>query len=160
MERVNLILNHPMYQECLAKIEAAEKDRLFCRHNMSHFLDVARIAMIFNLEKGLGLNKEWIYAAGLLHDIGRYVQYEDGTPHEEASSRIAPKILEECGFNKKETGVILEAIREHRTKEVAKQGSLSGIIYDADKKSRACFACKMEEECNWKKDKKNKELIY
>ena len=82
MERVNRILEHDGYQECLRKNETAEKDRRFCRHDMAHFLDVARIAWILNLQEEAGAEQELIYAAALLHDCGRWRQYEDGTPHE------------------------------------------------------------------------------
>ena len=41
---------------------------------MEHFLDVARLMYIYNLEDQAGFSKEMIYAAGLLHDIGRYEQ--------------------------------------------------------------------------------------
>ena len=53
MERVNRILNHPVFLEKLAKNQAAEADRRFCRHGMEHFLDVARIGMILNLQENL-----------------------------------------------------------------------------------------------------------
>lgn len=43
---------------------------------MEHFLDVARLMYIYNLEDQAGFSKEMIYAAGLLHDIGRYEQME------------------------------------------------------------------------------------
>ena len=64
---------------------------------MVHFLDVARIGTIIALEEGLELDREWIYAAALLHDCGKHEQYENGTPHEQASARIAPEILKDCG---------------------------------------------------------------
>ena len=51
MDRVNDILANEKYKMHLAKIKAAEEDRLFCCHNMSHFLDVARIAMQLNLQE-------------------------------------------------------------------------------------------------------------
>lgn len=158
MERINKILNHDLFIKCIEKINAAEADRSFCCHNMVHFLDVARIAYILNLEEDLGIEKELIYGAALLHDIGRHEQYADGIPHELASARIAPKILIECGFNEKETGVIIDAIRLHRTSEIAEEPSLNGILYRADKASRACFACKVEAACDWKQDKKNLQI--
>ena len=40
-----------------------------------------------------------IYAAALLHDMGRVRQYRDGTEHHEESARIAARILPECGFS-------------------------------------------------------------
>ncbi len=81
---------------------------------MAHFLDVARLAYIFNLEEHLGIDRERIYAAALLHDIGRHVQYLDGTPHQEAGLPIAGEILRDCGFSEGEEEEILEAIARHR----------------------------------------------
>lgn len=159
MERVNRILECPAYREHLGKNNAAEEGRRFCRHNMGHFLDVARIAWIENLEEGLSIERELVYAAALLHDIGRHVQYEDGTPHEEAGYRIAPGILKECGFDREEEEVILDAVVSHRDSRVKQERSLRGLIYRADKLSRGCFACEAEGECNWKNEKKNKKLI-
>ena len=71
MDRVNRILHNPRYRECVEKNRKYEEERIFCRHDMSHFLDVARLSWIENLEKGLGIEKELIYAAALLHDCGR-----------------------------------------------------------------------------------------
>ena len=160
MKRVNKILENRTYKEYIRKNKAAEVDRIFCCHNMEHFLDVARIAQMMNLEEKLGLSKELIYATALLHDIGRHVQYEDGTPHEVASAKLAENILEECGFGKKSQTEILRAISEHRNKKVAKEASLAGVIYRADKASRACYVCEAESLCNWKKTKKNLKIKY
>lgn len=154
MDRIDKILNHDLFLECIKRNDEAEAGRSFCRHNMGHFLDVARIAMILNLEEELHIEQDMIYAAALLHDIGRYRQYEDGTPHEEASAELAPEILRDCGYNDKETDVIVKAISLHRTKEIEKEHSLNGILYRADKASRPCFACKAESDCSWKQDKK------
>lgn len=160
MKRVNKILENSTYQEYIEKNKAAEADRIFCCHNMEHFLDVARIAQIMNLEEKLELSQTMIYATALLHDIGRHVQYADGTPHEVASAQLAERILVECGFRKKEVTEILQAIRDHRNKKVAKEKSLSDVIYRADKASRACFHCEAEPLCKWKKEKKNLKIVY
>ena len=98
MDRVDRIIKHNIFTENLHKNMDAEKDRQFCRHDMAHFLDVARIGKIINLEERLGVADEMIYAAGLLHDIGRHLQYSRGVPHEQASAEIAPGILRDCGF--------------------------------------------------------------
>ena len=127
---------------------------------MAHFLDVARIGMIINLEEKMGLDKEWIYASALLHDLGKHVQYDDGTPHEIASGEIAPAILKECGFDDAETDAIVDAILSHRDAVVATEKNLKGILYRGDKASRSCFACKAEAECNWKDGKKNLQIKY
>lgn len=159
MERINRILTSSTYQKYLNQNNLAEAGRRFCHHNMGHFLDVARIACILNKEEDYGQNKEMIYAAALLHDIGRWKQYEDGTPHEAASADLAPEILSESGFSAEESDGILEAIRNHRNASIKEEKSLSGLLYRADKLSRPCFACEAEKECDWKKGKKNLKLL-
>ncbi|MFR8170616.1 MAG: HD domain-containing protein [Marvinbryantia sp.] len=159
MERVNKILENKTYRSYLREIEECERTRVFCRHNMAHFLDVARIAQLLNLEEAVGLSKEMIYAAALLHDIGRHLQYREGTPHEQASVLLAPQILKECGFTESESAEILEAIRQHRNAGIREERNLSGLIYRADKLSRSCFACPAEPQCDWKNEKKNWRII-
>ena len=148
MDRIDRILKHNLFNVCLNKNKAAEKDRIFCRHDMTHFLDVARIGRIINAEEGLGVEVDLIYAAALLHDIGKHMQYSEGIPHELASAQLAPGILSDCGFDKKETDVIIDAIRGHRDEN------------SADKLSRACFCCPAEGGCDWKDGKKNLRLRY
>ena len=160
MDRVNQILVHPLYQECVEKICKLEKDRIFCRHNMVHFLDVARLAYVLDLEEQLTIPKERIYATALLHDIGRHIQYENGTPHQIAGLPIAEQILTDCGFYPEEMKEILYAIENHRNKEMLKRDDLAGILYRADKMSRCCFGCRAEKECNWSTEKKNMEIQY
>ncbi len=155
MERVNRILKQDLYQDYLKKNNLAEKERQFCRHNMVHFLDVARIAMILNQKENYGIEPEMIYAAALLHDIGRWKQYLDGTPHEMASAELASEILFQSGFDSEETNVIIAAIKSHRDLGIREEKSLRGLLYRADKASRPCFACEMEKECNWKNERKN-----
>lgn len=164
MERVNRIWSHPYYQECLAKNQKAEEDRIFCGHDMVHFLDVARIAYIFSLERMAGISKECIYAAALLHDSGRWQQYESGIPHGRASARIAEPILREAGFDSDERQMICAAILGH-----SGDGSFEGIsaenqvfaqiLYDADKASRSCFSCRAEGACDWSREKKNLQIM-
>ena len=157
MHRVNLILRHPLFAEKLARMSELEKDRVFCRHGTDHLLDVARLAYILSLESGANEDKEFIYAAALLHDLGRARQYEDGTPHEQERARLAETILPECGFNDSESEKILDAILSHRTQNEKKPG-FPGYIYRADKLSRRCFECAAETDCDW--SKKNIELEY
>ncbi|MGN0402523.1 MAG: HD domain-containing protein [Acetatifactor sp.] len=160
MERIDRILNHDLFIENLKKNKEAEANRRFCRHDITHFLDVARIGRIINLEEGLEIPTELIYAAALLHDIGKHRQYREGIPHEKASAEIAPVILKECGFEQAETDLITEAISRHRNSEIAYERSLIGLLYRADKASRACFACDAEQDCNWKREKKNLYIGY
>lgn len=160
MERVNSILRHPLYQQNIEMIKTAEADRCFCRHDMVHFLDVARIAMILNLREQLGLEEHVVYGAALLHDAGKHLQYSDGIPHEKASADIAPTILADCGYTAEETRQITDAILSHRDETVREEKSLRGILYRADKASRACFCCPEEKDCNWSKEKKNLSIKY
>ena len=166
MQRVWKIYGHPLFAEGLAKNTEAEKERKFCHHDMNHFLDVARLMYIFSMERGYALGKEEIYAAALLHDIGKWQQYKAGIPHEIASAEIAKRILEETGFTKAESDRILFAILSHRGKseesaevEDAKK-QFAEILYDADKISRACHTCPAEKECNWSSEKKNQKIIW
>ena len=158
MERIHAICNHPVWKESVKKIQALEQERIFCKHNPQHFLDVARLAWIENLEKNLGIEKELIYAAGLLHDIGRHLQYEKGIPHDKGSAILAEKIMEDCGLTKKEKEEVLSAILQHRIKETRSLDSFSGLIYRADKASRACLFCSARNACNWDEEKKNLKL--
>ena len=158
MQRVNSICSHPLWKSCVSKILDLERERIFCCHDTSHFLDVARIAWIENLEKRLAISREMIYAAAMLHDIGRHLQYMQGVPHDEGSVSIASDILKDSGFDEKEQTEILSAIRMHRNPDAASRNDLAGIIYRADKKSRICAFCSASDKCNWPESKKNMKI--
>ena len=156
--RYNDIAENDYYKECLKKTGEYEKNRKFCRHDIKHFFDVARIAYIIALEENMDINKDIIYAAAILHDIGRYKEYENGISHEKASADIAKRILSECGYNEEDKEMIINAILAHRGEK--KREGLSEILYRADKLSRDCVRCDAKEECYWNDDKKNKEIVY
>ena len=158
MTRVQNIFNHPDYQDSIKKTTEAEAERVFCRHGLEHCLSTARIAYIFSLERGYGIPKDIIYAAALLHDIGRWKQYRDGTPHHTAGAEIAAPILADAGFSDSECRQILDAIAGHRDSNA--QEPLSQAIYDADKASRCCFMCDAQQVCNWSSQKKNLQIIW
>lgn len=160
MERIDRIIVHPQFLDHIETIRAAEEKRIFCRHDMTHFLDVARIGTIISLEEEIGVPRDLIYGAALLHDIGKHLQYKEGIPHEQASAVLAPEILLDCGFSREETWIIRDAILQHRNSEVKSEKNLRGILYRADKASRACFSCPVLAECNWKGDKKNSTILY
>ena len=159
MKRVTRIFETEKYRSHTDKTAELEKKRKFCHHDVAHFMNVARIAQILNLEEGLGIPKDIIYAAALLHDVGRDIQYMDGTPHEATGAAIAPEILWDCGYGSDEISEIVRAIREHRNESIKEEKNLSGILYRADKLSRDCFACGAEKECDWKGDKKNRKIV-
>ncbi len=145
MKRINGILKDPDFINYLNKNIEAEADRIFCRHDMAHFLDVARIARILSIEKNLDINKELLYAAGLLHDIGRWMEYESGEDHAEASKELAQKILARHGFTKEEKKEILNAIEDHR--KGGGTSILADLLYRADKYSRNCALCDAKTAC-------------
>lgn len=157
MDRVDKILNHKIYQDYLKRLNNYEVKREFCKHNLEHFLDMARIAYIMVLENKLNYKKDVIYAIGLLHDIGRVEQYENGIEHHIASSNIAKEILQDIDFLEEEKEVIIEAIKNHRNSE---SNDLNSIIYKSDKLSRTCFNCKASDKCNWSMEKRNMKIIY
>ena len=159
MEKIDKILKHDLFLTHMQRNKLAEQGRRFCKHNIGHFLDVARIGYLINLEERLGVEKEMIYAAALLHDLGKHRQYEDGTPHEITGAAIAREILEDCGFQENEIDEITDAILSHRDSGVKELKNLQGILYRADKASRACFCCEAEAECSWGDEKKNQTIF-
>lgn len=114
MERVQRIYMHPLYQRELKEIKDKERERIYCKHDESHFLAVARLMYISCLENKAALPKALIYAAAFLHDIGRAAQYRESVPHEEASVRLAAQLMPECGFTDEETQLVCMLIAVHR----------------------------------------------
>lgn len=159
-DRINRILHHKKFLEYVSKNEKAEKERIFCKHGIEHFLDVARIAYIKALEQQLPLKKDVIYGTALLHDIGKHRQYEEKIPHELASAELAHQILLECGYEEEEYNLMEEAIKSHRTKPSLQSHELERILYEADKQSRLCYFCKAQSGCNWSDEKKNLFIKY
>lgn len=165
MKRVNQIMNHPDFQFYLKEIEKFESGRIFCKHDIVHFFDVARIAYILKLENRLKVSKEIIYAAALLHDIGRYLEYKENIPHDQASVQLAEPLLADTKFNQTEREIILSAISSHRqipvtTSEMNESQELTYILFHADKSSRLCPFCPAKEACYWEETMKNRDIDY
>lgn len=164
MERLNKILETSTYKEIVAGITEFERERQYCRHTMQHFVDTARICYILFLEdKGeasptgtdcLYLTKEVIYAAGMLHDIGRLQQYQTGIDHAVKGAEIAGELLGQAHFSQGEIDLITAAIREHR-RLPANPTYLGLKLYQADKLSRPCYHCHVFDKCRKKDVVKN-----
>lgn len=146
-DRYNRIAHHLGYIGLVDEIESLEKDRIYCKHDMTHFLDVARIAYIRVLEEKLDIEKDVVYAAALLHDIGRAEEYRSGENHDEAGARIAEQILNEAGYEDAEILTIATAIREHGS---LGNSQLGMVLHDADRISRLCMRCKAQDTCKWR----------
>ena len=89
---------------------------------------------IYALEEHLELPKELIYAAALLHDIGRAQQYQHNIPHDIAGVEIAREILTDLHFAEQEKELILSSIGHHRKGDSC--STLAALLYKADKQSR------------------------
>lgn len=167
MKRIELLLKDAQYTEYITSNSDEESSSKFCQHGLQHHLDVARIAYILVLEhndlnyfvKDSGLSgklaaKECIYAAGLLHDIGKWNEYKTGMDHAAFGSRLAREILPRAFFNTTEIDIICRAIYEHRN--ISRDMSFLGErIHRADNLSRVCSQC--EDRCNCPK-RGNKEF--
>ena len=136
MEYVARLLHQEQYRETVKEIARLEADRIYCRHNMEHFMDVARLAQIRNLKEQLGFEEEMIYLYALLHDIGRMKEYEQGISHAAASAEFAREIFATIGYPKEKGDIQL--------------------MKWADKASRMCFACEAADSCKWSEEEKNK----
>lgn len=162
MKRLNAVFLHPLYQEYYGRLEHLESEREFCCHQLSHLLDVARIAYIHSLERGLNIEKEVIYTAAILHDIGKSLQYEQKIPHEISGAELAENILnslpQDSSFSSDEILCIITAIRGHRRLRKDAQ-PLEQLLFESDKESRTCFACRASFKCNWSLEQKNMEIV-
>ena len=74
----------------MSDLAKKEEERIFCIHDIEHCLDVARISYILALENDIKIDKDIVYGAALLHDIGRAISVEN---HEIESVKTASDIL-------------------------------------------------------------------
>lgn len=164
MKRVNKILASREYRNHLKRNSLREESRPFCGHHFEHQLAVARLTYLLLLEEGCPfITRETAYAAGLLHDIGRWQEYDFGTDHALASAKLAKPILEKAGFSRAEVGLITRAIARHRLKdpEQTHRSPLSRALARADQYSRLCFICNARSRCRTlDRQPHRKELIY
>lgn len=158
MKNTNTILKLSFIQDLIADLQTIEDERIYCRHNLVHFFDVARIFYILTLENQLKVNKDVIYSIAFLHDLGRAEEYKYRTNHALASASIAEKALEYTDFTDDEKSTILSCIKSHRKND--NSNTLESLFYKADKLSRDCFNCRSYESCNWSESKKNIEIKY
>lgn len=159
-ERYNRIIEHPDFRERMKELEGLERDRIFCRHGIEHLLAVARIGYIDILENHLEIEKDVMYGAALLHDLGRTAQYKGQGGHHAAGAELAREVLEDCGYGEQEIRIICQAVAEHGEEGgEAGEALLPRILYRADKQSRNCFMCDAYKECNWNENKKNRGIV-
>lgn len=172
MERIDRIMKHPLFQQCREVIDIAERNRVYCRHNLEHSLDVARIAYILNLEEGGKLDQALIYAMALTHDLGRSEEYTLGKNHHVAGAELAELILTACGFSEEDTQMICQAIAAHKALDATsepetgkeeqnwKKDYCRKLLYRADKLSRNCYDCAAAKTCYWDDNIRNHRIVY
>lgn len=129
MNYTEKLLKHPEFKRIQEEIAVWEQERIYCRHEMSHALDVCRMAWIMYLEtyiqyenrcdrtNDLETVKDRIYVSGLLHDIGRASQYATGEHHSLAGGRIAEQILTDIGYPAKWKEETLKIVTAHHGRD-------------------------------------------
>ena len=157
LEITNRILRNEYYLSQLRYLEKLEKDRIFCCHNMEHFLSVARITLILCSRNGTVIPEDIVYSAALLHDIGRVEEYTEGIPHDVASQKTAERVLDEVGCADDEKQLIISLIAGHRMDGLDPE-TPEAVFGRADKLSRNCFECGARKKCKWKKESMNLEI--
>jgi len=164
MNKIEKIIANPAYKDFLQRNNNAEKERIFCCHNFDHVIETARLTYILILEEGNPfISREIAYAAGLLHDIGRWAEYQTGEDHAKKSAELSKELLIEAGFSSDETRLIQKAISEHRDKNYSLKNRpvLSAALARADSMSRKCFCCSSKEQCNKLEQQPNRDtLLY
>ncbi len=155
MKYVAALLENEKFRLQLEQIEAMERERVYCRHNFAHFMDVARLAVIKNQTETMGFDEEQLYLAALLHDIGRAQEYQNGISHAAAGAQLAGEILVHLGYSSEKTAEIVAAIEGHRSGSEV-ENALGKLLKEVDKKSRACFLCQARSSCKWNEAVKNK----
>lgn len=172
MRFVAELLKNQEYRQRLQRLQKLEAERIYCCHDIRHFMDVARLAQLRNLEENMQQDKEMIYLYALLHDMGRAAEYEQGISHAESSADFAGEILVHIGYPPEKTAVIQNAVRSHREtaeEKVSKRGapenhqpesdrredSFAALMKWADKASRMCFLCEAKNTCKWSEEQKN-----
>jgi HD superfamily phosphodiesterase len=159
MLRINRLIQDAEYNTYLRQIQQREANRQFCRHDYQHMVDVARITYLLLLESGdlkpfmeqygipmQATAREIVYAAGILHDIGRWREYDTNEDHAVVGARLAASLLQRAGFAAAEVLLICQAVREHRLDD-GSAGMLGSYLARADDLSRPCANCNSRYEC-------------
>lgn len=149
----DFILQNKHFNLLLCELNKLEENRVYCRHDIHHLCEVARIMLIKNKTEQLNINHDIIVATALLHDIGRINEYKFNQDHRTSGLDFARDILLDCNYKNTEIEAICTAISNHNN---LSKDTLSALLYRADKLSRACYTCKTK-DCYWDSEKRNKE---
>lgn len=168
MKYTENLLKQPAFLQWQAEIQSYEQDRIYCKHDLAHALDVCRIAWILYLEYRLSLDgnemgsweKDRFYVTGLLHDVGRVFQYRNGEHHSSAGVRMAEQILREIGYPSEWMEETLRIIGSHQGRSTLQEmpKNMEYFLRRADHLSRNCFCCAAADSCKWKEQERNQTI--
>lgn len=215
-------MKNKCFQQVQREIREDEADRIYCRHELEHGLDVCRIAWIMYLEAVTSGNsaetrhtgfsggylkagktrmsdslpdygkkdlpdygneekgcrradceenpdcgpepweeiKDRFYVTGLLHDIGRSLQYRTGEHHSAAGAALAEQILREIDYPEDRIRETADFIQDHHGRQniYTDQNSIGYYIERADQFSRNCFCCTAADTCKWEDEERNQTI--
>ena len=168
MDIIDEVLQHPYYLRQLQVLQTYEQDRCFCRHDMAHFQEVARIAKVIAGQNSLSIPQEMITLAALFHDMGRVQEYEQTISHAEASAAFAREILFALDYPSTRIEEICQAILAHSRRQDAEVRyarafqirTLGELISYADQLSRKCYMCSAASDCKWPKEQRILQNYY
>lgn len=183
MKFAEKLLKHPEFLQLQKRVQEMEQDRMYCHHELSHALDVCRMAWMMYLEDeykthlkdyadhaeepylnadNMLAKKDQFYVTGLLHDIGRVAQYETGEHHSVAGVRIAEKLLTEIEYPSEWMRETLQIVGVHhgRDEKAGEPSRMEYYIRRADHLSRNCFFCEASDSCKWKKEERNQTICW
>ena len=159
---IEKILSDERYIDKLNTIDNIESNRCYCKHNITHSREVARILSDLSKERELDNYDELSMIMGYLHDIGRADDYEG--MHNECSSEFARVLLEEYGLDEDSINLICYAIDNHsgrmpiddiykciqeNTVEDRIEDTWAKLLRIADQLSRDCYKCEVASTCRW-----------
>lgn len=149
--KIKKILNHKLFIENMRKIIQIEENRIYCKHDIFHCFDVARICYIIVLENNLHYDKDVIYALALLHDIGRAKQYESGEDHSLIGGEIAAQIMHDVAFSEHDIELVKDIILKHSGEHnILSPKTLKEAFLKSDFLARKCSFCSAIDTCKWK----------
>lgn len=99
----------------------------------SHFERVYQLSLQIAGEEKLSVDREILYAAALLHDIGALPPYRaKGIDHAERSAQVLEEILVPMGFPLKKIGPVREAVLGHMFSAEPPDFAEAAVLHDAD----------------------------
>lgn len=111
-------------------IRELKKNKLSPSHGFDHLENVANFAL--KLSGVYGGKRDLLFAAALLHDLGRIEPKLHGKNSAQKSAKLAKPILKKAGYRQGEIKLITQIILEHDKVELSSNLLESRILKDAD----------------------------